>query len=140
MAVSSLSATFIPSLSLSSNSSSLLSSKAKLQSLCFVSGNTLRITNAKPLQLSTVVHAAPEVLNSEVTQDGLLFYIFALFFIFIHVCIVFGFAVMNVDFCLIGWFCSNKNWLWIIWFVCFNAFWTTKLSVKFNFRIKSSNF
>jgi len=109
MAVSSLSATFIPSLSLSSNSSSLLSSKAKLQSLCFVSGNTLRITNAKPLQLSTVVHAAPEVLNSEVTQDGLLFYIFALFFIFIHVCIVFGFAVMNVDFCLIGWFCSNKN-------------------------------
>ncbi|KEH34027.1 putative ribosomal protein S10 [Medicago truncatula] len=66
MAVSSLSATFIPSLSLSSNSSPLLSSKLKLQSLCFVSGNTLRITNAKPLQLSTVVHAAPEVLNSEV--------------------------------------------------------------------------
>lgn len=66
MAVSSLSATFIPSLSVSSNSSPLLSSKPKLQSLCFVSGNTLRITNAKPLKLSTVVHAAPEVLNSEV--------------------------------------------------------------------------
>jgi len=90
MAVSSLSATFIPSLSLSSNSSPLSSSKPVFQSLCFVSGNTLRITNAKPLQLSTVVHAAPEVLNSEVTQDVDLH--------FFPFCIVFGFEVMNIDF------------------------------------------
>jgi hypothetical protein len=62
MAVSSLSATFVPSLS-QTNSSPLLSSKPKFQSLTFLSGNS------KSLRLSTVVHAAPEVLNSEVTKD-----------------------------------------------------------------------
>ncbi|CAK8565729.1 unnamed protein product [Lathyrus sativus] len=61
MAVSSLSTTFVPSLS--------LSSKPKLQSLCFLSSNSLRFTNSKPLHSSTVVHAAPEVLNSAETKD-----------------------------------------------------------------------
>ncbi|CAL5202318.1 unnamed protein product [Lathyrus oleraceus] len=61
MAVSSLSTTFVPSLS--------LSSKPKLQSLCFLSGNTLRFTNSKPLHSSTVVHAAPEVFVSAETKD-----------------------------------------------------------------------
>ncbi|RDY13177.1 30S ribosomal protein S10 alpha, chloroplastic [Mucuna pruriens] len=60
MAVSSLSVT---PLSLS-NSSPSLSSKAKSPSLCFLSGNTLRLQCPKPLHSSTVVHVAPEVLDS----------------------------------------------------------------------------
>lgn len=60
MAVSSLSVT---PLSLS-NSSPSLSSKPKFPSLCFLSGNTLRVTCPKPLHSSTVVHVAPEVLDS----------------------------------------------------------------------------
>ncbi|XP_045819486.1 cyanelle 30S ribosomal protein S10 [Trifolium pratense] len=62
MAVSSLSATFVPSVS-QTNSSTLLSSKPKFQCLTFLS------SNPKSLRLSTAVHAAPEVLNSEVTKD-----------------------------------------------------------------------
>ncbi|XP_014519163.1 uncharacterized protein LOC106776277 [Vigna radiata var. radiata] len=60
MAVSSLSVT---PLSLS-NSSPSLSSKLKSPSLCLFSGNSLRVTCPKPLQSSTVVHVAPEVLDS----------------------------------------------------------------------------
>ncbi|CAI8596716.1 unnamed protein product [Vicia faba] len=61
MAVSSLSTTFVPSLS--------LSSKPNVQSPCFLSGNTFRLPNPKPLHSSTVVYAAPEVLNSAETKD-----------------------------------------------------------------------
>ncbi|ESW32941.1 hypothetical protein PHAVU_001G030600 [Phaseolus vulgaris] len=60
MAVSSLSVT---PLSLS-NSSPSLSSKLKSPFLCLFSGNSLRVTCPKPLHSSTVVHVAPEVLDS----------------------------------------------------------------------------
>lgn len=94
MAVSSLSTTFVPSLS--------LSSKPKLQSLCFLSGNTLRFTNSKPLHSSTVVHAAPEVLSSAETKDvesvdtgvqvcEFSFLPFFFLFIFVHVHLVMKF-------------------------------------------------
>ncbi|XP_058788010.1 uncharacterized protein LOC131662287 [Vicia villosa] len=70
MAVSSLSATFVPSLSLSSNSSPSLSSTSKFLSPCFLPGNNmLRLTNPKPLHSSTVVYAAPEVLDSVEARD-----------------------------------------------------------------------
>ncbi|KAJ1441263.1 Ribosomal protein S10 [Sesbania bispinosa] len=68
MAISSLSATFVLPLSIS-NSSPSPSSKLKSPSLCFLSGNTLRLTSPKPLHSSTKVYAAPEVLDSPESVD-----------------------------------------------------------------------
>lgn len=64
MAVSSLSAACLPSLSLS-NSSPSLSSKPNFSSFCFFSVNTLRLPNQKHLHSSTRVYSAPEVLDSD---------------------------------------------------------------------------
>lgn len=48
-----------------SNSSPSLSSKPKFPSLCFFSGNnTLRVKCPKPSHSTTVVHVAPEALDS----------------------------------------------------------------------------
>lgn len=48
-----------------SNSSPSLSSKPKFPSLCFLSGNnTLRVKCPKPSHSTTVVHVAPEALDS----------------------------------------------------------------------------
>ncbi|XP_027341619.1 30S ribosomal protein S10, chloroplastic [Abrus precatorius] len=66
MAISSLS---VPPLSLS-NSSPSLSSKLKSPSLCFLSSNTLRVTSQKPLHSSSVVHVAPEALDSPEPLDS----------------------------------------------------------------------
>ncbi|KAK7305229.1 hypothetical protein VNO77_43131 [Canavalia gladiata] len=65
MAISSLS---VPPLSLS-NSSPFLSSKPKSPSSCFLSGNTMRFTSPKPLHSSTMVHVAPEALDSPEPVD-----------------------------------------------------------------------
>ncbi|KAI4307887.1 hypothetical protein L6164_031016 [Bauhinia variegata] len=67
MAVSSVSAGLVPSLSLSNSSS--LCSKPKLTSFHLLSGNTLELKISKPLQLSTRVYAAPEVLDSPESVD-----------------------------------------------------------------------
>nr|AFK36859.1 unknown [Lotus japonicus] len=64
MAVSSFSAAIVPSLSLSNSSP-----KPKFPSLSFLSGNTLRLTTLKPLHSSTVLKAAPEVLDSTETLE-----------------------------------------------------------------------
>ncbi|XP_061364151.1 small ribosomal subunit protein uS10c [Gastrolobium bilobum] len=68
MAVSSISAVFVTPLSLS-NPSPSLSFKPKFPFLCFLSGNSLRLTTSKPLHSSTMVYAAPEVLDSPESVD-----------------------------------------------------------------------